>query len=136
MQRGQRRMFPLPLLRLRPPWAQSSPCRRHAHEGGPLSSILITGGAGFIGSHLADELLRHGYVVRVLDSLVGQVHGESESPPYLSPDAELIVGDVRDGDAVRHAIDGVDAVVHLAARVGVGQSMYELSEYTSANSCG
>jgi len=76
-----------------------------------LSSILITGGAGFIGSHLADELLRHGYVVRVLDSLVGQVHGESESPPYLSPDAELIVGDVRDGDAVRHAIDELAAPV-------------------------
>jgi dTDP-L-rhamnose 4-epimerase len=101
-----------------------------------MSSILITGGAGFIGSHLTDELLRHGYDVRVLDSLVGQVHGDSTHPSYLSPDAELLIGDMRDRDAVREALDGVDAVVHLAARVGVGQSMYELSEYTSANSCG
>jgi dTDP-L-rhamnose 4-epimerase len=101
-----------------------------------MTSILITGGAGFIGSHLTDDLLRHGYEVRVLDSLVGQVHGDSKQPPELSPDAELLVGDVRDRDAVREALDGVDGVVHLAARVGVGQSMYELSEYTSANSCG
>jgi dTDP-L-rhamnose 4-epimerase len=101
-----------------------------------MSSILITGGAGFIGSHLTDELLRHGYDVRVLDSLVGQVHGDSTHPSYLSPDAELLIGDMRDRDAVREALDGVDAVVHLAARVGVVQSMYELSEYTSANSCG
>ena len=101
-----------------------------------MTSILITGGAGFIGSHLADELLRHGYHVRVLDSLVAQVHGDGEQPPDLSPDAELLVGDLRDRDALREALEGVDAVVHLAARVGVGQSMYELSEYTSANSCG
>jgi dTDP-L-rhamnose 4-epimerase len=101
-----------------------------------MSSILITGGAGFIGSHLTDELLRHGYDVRVLDSLVGQVHGDSTHPSYLSPDAELLIGDMRDRDAVREALEGVDAVVHLADRVGVGQSMYELSEYTSANSCG
>jgi dTDP-L-rhamnose 4-epimerase len=101
-----------------------------------MSSILITGGAGFIGSHLTDELFRHGHDVRVLDSLVGQVHGDSKHPSYLSPEAELLIGDVRDRDAVREALEGVDAVVHLAARVGVGQSMYELSEYTSANSCG
>jgi dTDP-L-rhamnose 4-epimerase len=99
-------------------------------------TVLITGGAGFIGSHLADELLARGDRVRALDALVGQVHGEGVRPPYLSDDVELCVGDVRDSDAVRSALDGVDSVVHLAARVGVGQSMYELAEYTSANSLG
>jgi dTDP-L-rhamnose 4-epimerase len=101
-------------------------------EGG----ILITGGAGFIGSHLADELLAHGYRVRVLDDLTPQVHGGAERPEGLSAEVELIVGDVRDPDAVARAVGGVDAVVHLAARVGVGQSMYELAEYTAVNSLG
>jgi len=99
-------------------------------------TVLITGGAGFIGSHLADELLAHGYRVRVLDNLTPQVHGGDERPEHLAADLELIVGDVRDPDAVARALDGVDAVVHLAARVGVGQSMYELAEYTSVNSLG
>jgi dTDP-L-rhamnose 4-epimerase len=98
--------------------------------------ILVTGGAGFIGSHLADELLFAGYRVRVLDSLVPQVHPESERPGYLSPDVELIVGDVRDRETVNKALAGVDAVFHLAARVGVGQSMYELVDYTSTNVAG
>jgi dTDP-L-rhamnose 4-epimerase len=101
-----------------------------------MGTILVTGGAGFIGSHLVDELLGRGYHVRVLDSLVGQVHDSGEAPAYLSREAELHVGDVRDPDAVRRALDGVDSVVHLAARVGVGQSMYELGEYVSANSHG
>jgi dTDP-L-rhamnose 4-epimerase len=74
--------------------------------------------------------------VRALDALVGQVHGGDARPPYLSGDVELRVGDVRDDEAVRSALDGVDSVVHLAARVGVGQSMYELAEYTSSNSLG
>jgi dTDP-L-rhamnose 4-epimerase len=99
-------------------------------------SVLITGGAGFIGSHLADELLRAGYSVRALDPLVEQVHGESERPGYLSDDVELIPGDVRDAEIVRKALDGIDAVVHLAARVGVGQSMYEPADYASANTLG
>jgi dTDP-L-rhamnose 4-epimerase len=72
--------------------------------------------------------------VRVLDSLVGQVHGDAARPDYLARDVELQRGDVRDADALRSALDGVEAVVHLAARVGVGQSMYEIGEYTSANS--
>ena len=99
-------------------------------------SVLVTGGAGFIGSHLADELLRAGHRVRVLDSLVEQVHGESQRPDYLDEDAELIAGDVRNGEVLRGALEGVDSVVHLAARVGVGQSMYEPAEYAAANTAG
>jgi dTDP-L-rhamnose 4-epimerase len=98
--------------------------------------ILITGGAGFIGSHLADHLLEEGHEVRALDSLVEQVHDGAARPPYLSPEVELDVGDVRDRAAVDRALDGIDRVVHFAARVGVGQSMYEIAEYTSVNSAG
>jgi dTDP-L-rhamnose 4-epimerase len=99
--------------------------------------VLITGGAGFIGSHLADELIRCGHEVRVLDALVSQVHGEGAGrPEYLHPKAELVVGDVRDKTRVLEALDGVDAVYHFAARVGVGQSMYEIAEYTSVNGLG
>jgi len=102
---------------------------------------LITGGAGFIGSHLADELLAAGYAVRALDNLSEQVHGpdlagSGERPSYLSPAVELLQGDVRDPAAVRRALAGVDAVFHLAAMVGVGQSMYELAAYTSVNNLG
>src|SRR5437763_13354463 len=96
--------------------------------------VLITGGAGFIGSHLADELLKHGYRVRALDNLSPQVHGAGgRRPEYLSEDVELIVGDVRDADVVARSLAGVDAVFHLAAAVGVGQSMYEITRYTSLN---
>lgn len=99
--------------------------------------ILIVGGAGFIGSHLSDELLSHGYRVRALDSLAPQVHGEPGCrPDYLSPEIELMTGDIRDPQAVRRALDGVDAVYHLAAVVGVGQSMYEVERYTSVNNLG
>jgi dTDP-L-rhamnose 4-epimerase len=101
------------------------------------AQVLITGGAGFIGSHLADALLRRGYRVRALDCLSQQVHGEgARRPAYLDPEVELIVGDVRDRDAVRRALDGVDAVFHLAAAVGVGQSMYEVAHYTGVNNLG
>jgi dTDP-L-rhamnose 4-epimerase len=96
---------------------------------------LITGGAGFLGSYVADELLAAGHAVRALDSLVEQVHGGSR-PDYLAPDVELVVDDVRDAEAVARALDGCDAVVHFAARVGVGQSMYEVAEYTSVNDFG
>jgi dTDP-L-rhamnose 4-epimerase len=96
--------------------------------------VLITGGAGFVGSHLADELLERGYHVRALDNLAPQVHGEDAGrPDYLAPEVELMVGDVRDRDAVKRALDGIDAVYHLAATVGVGQSMYQIAEYTSVN---
>src|SRR4051794_18352293 len=98
--------------------------------------ILITGGAGFIGSHLADELLAHGYEVRVLDSMIDQVHEGAARPDYLAADVELVHGDVREPEAVGRALRGVDAVVHFAARVGVGQSMYEIAEYAAANTAG
>jgi dTDP-L-rhamnose 4-epimerase len=98
--------------------------------------VLITGGAGFIGSHLADRLLGDGHEVRALDSLDRQVHPAGDRPDYLQPGVELQVGDVRDRDAVRRALDGVDAVVHFAAAVGVGQSMYEIERYTSINAIG
>jgi dTDP-L-rhamnose 4-epimerase len=100
------------------------------------ATILITGGAGFIGSHLADELLAHGYRVRVLDTLTPQVHEGGERPSYLDPQVELQVGDVRDPEAVARALEHVDMVVHFAARVGVGQSMYEIADYADANSRG
>jgi dTDP-L-rhamnose 4-epimerase len=99
--------------------------------------VLITGGAGFIGSHLADDLLAAGYQVRVLDNLTEQVHGENGSrPAYLSPEVEFIAGDIRDAKAVSRSLDQADAVVHLAARVGVGQSMYAIDEYVDANERG
>src|SRR4051794_4888701 len=99
-------------------------------------TVLITGGAGFIGSHLARHLLAPGYRVRALDNLDPQVHGVTQRPAYLDDDVELVVGDVRDREAVTGALDGVDAVVHFAARVGVGQSMYEIAEYSSVNTYG
>jgi dTDP-L-rhamnose 4-epimerase len=100
-------------------------------------TVLITGGAGFIGSHLADELLPAGYRVRALDSLVEQVHGSAQQrPAYLDEEIELIPGDVRSPEVVRGALEGVDAVFHLAARVGVGQSMYEPAEYAAVNTTG
>jgi dTDP-L-rhamnose 4-epimerase len=99
--------------------------------------ILITGGAGFIGSHLVDELLDYGYRVRALDLLSPQVHGsERQRPGYLDSEAELIVGDVRDPEVVRRTLRGIDAVYHFAAAVGVGQSMYEITQYTSINNLG
>lgn len=100
-----------------------------------METILITGGAGFIGRSVAAELLRRGHRIRVLDSLIEQVHGPQPAPA-LADDVELVRGDVRDGDLVATALRGVDSVVHLAAEVGVGQSMYEVERYTSANDVG
>jgi dTDP-L-rhamnose 4-epimerase len=112
-------------------------CLLRPKQKGVVSEIvLVTGGAGFIGSHLADELLAAGYRVRALDNLVEQVHGNAERPEYLNRDVELIAGDVRDPEVVRNALDGVGAVFHLAARVGVGQSMYQPAEYAGANTAG
>jgi dTDP-L-rhamnose 4-epimerase len=102
------------------------------------SLVLITGGAGFIGSHVADRLLAQGYRVRVLDNLDPQVHGENcvLFPSYLSPEVEAVRGDVRNPRDVAAALDGVDAVFHFAATVGVGQSMYQIERYTDVNNRG
>ncbi len=99
-------------------------------------TVLVTGGAGFIGSAVSKELLSRGNNVRVLDSLIEQVHGNCERPEFLPEDAELIRGDIRNRDVVARALKGVDSVVHLAAEVGVGQSMYAVERYTSVNETG
>jgi dTDP-L-rhamnose 4-epimerase len=94
--------------------------------------VLVTGGAGFIGSFLVERLLVEGHRVRILDSLDPQAHPDGR-PAHLPAAAELLVGDVRDREAVTRALDGVDAVVHCAAAVGVGQSLYRVEHYTDVN---
>ena len=104
---------------------------------GESSRVLVTGGAGFIGSYLVDALVQRGHHVRVFDSLEPQVHGPSgEAPEYLNPAAELVVGDVRDRAALMRGLDGISVVFHYAAAVGVGQSMYEIRRYVEANTLG
>jgi len=98
--------------------------------------ILVTGGAGFVGSHTVDALLERGHQVRVFDNLSEQVHGANVRPSYLAEDAELICGDMRDLDALHAALQGVEVVFHLAAAVGVGQSMYQVAHYVGANTFG
>ena len=100
-----------------------------------MYKILVTGGAGFIGSHLVDALIKNGHQVRILDSIVPQVHGD-QVPAHLNKDAEFIRADVCDVEAVRRALDGVEVVYHQAAEVGVGQSMYEIVRYVKANDLG
>ena len=92
---------------------------------------LVTGGAGFIGSHVVARLLAAGDEVVVLDSLEEQVHGNEA--PSIDADVELVVGNVADQDAVERALAGVDRIVHLAAVVGVGQSMYDIDRYVRMN---
>ena len=98
--------------------------------------VLITGGGGFIGRHLTRALLERGDRVRVLDNLNEQVHGLAAGTRPANPDAEILIGDVRDANVVRRALKNVDKVVHLAAEVGVGQSMYAVERYVSVNDCG
>jgi dTDP-L-rhamnose 4-epimerase len=97
-------------------------------------AVLVTGGAGFIGSHLVDRLVAGGRAVRVLDLLEPQVHGGSSG--YRNVEAEYLEGSVLDRDLVAAALEGVEAVVHLAAQVGVGQSMYEMARYVRDNCLG
>jgi len=97
--------------------------------------ILVTGGAGFIGSHLLDALIARGHQVRVLDALVPQVHA-SDHPEFLDRRAEFIRADICDREALQRALEGVTVVFHQAAEVGVGQSMYEMERYVRANTLG
>lgn len=99
--------------------------------------ILVTGGAGFIGSHLVDTLITEGHKVRILDNLDPQVHGEDQKiPEYVNKNAEFILGDVLSTSSLKKALVDIDVVYHLAAAVGVGQSMYQIYHYTRANSLG
>ncbi len=99
--------------------------------------ILVTGGAGFIGSHIVDGLIAKGHQVRVFDNLDPQVHGpEAKKPDYLNPEVEFIKGDVRDREALHKALEGIEVVYHEAAAVGVGQSMYQIRHYIDVNSVG
>lgn len=102
-----------------------------------MAKILVTGGAGFIGSHLVDALLAKGHQIRILDALVPQVHGPNATwPTWVPAQVEKMQGDVRHADVWEKAIAGIDIVYHLAAEVGVGQSMYEIVRYMEANTLG
>lgn len=98
--------------------------------------ILITGGAGFIGSHLTDYFIEKGYKVRILDNLHPQIHPNGKPPAYLNARAEFFKGDVTNRADWLRALDKIDAVVHFAAAVGVGQSMYEVERYVKVNCLG
>lgn len=99
--------------------------------------ILVTGGAGFVGSHLVDALIKKGYDVKVFDNLEPQVHGEEQKiPHYLNKEAEFIKGDVRNREQLRKALQDVEVIFHLAAAVGVGQSMYQVQKYMETNTLG
>ena len=99
--------------------------------------VLVTGGAGFVGSHLVDALIARGHRVRIFDSLEAQVHGpDRQAPPYLNPRAEVVHGSVTDASAIARALDEIDVVLHHAALVGVGQSMYDIARYCHVNTGG
>lgn len=96
-----------------------------------MSKILVTGGAGFIGSHLVDKLVEIGNDVVVVDSLEEQVH--TKKPDYLNQKAQYLFEDIRDESVLAKAIEGVDVIFHEAATVGVGQSMYQIEKYVEVN---
>jgi dTDP-L-rhamnose 4-epimerase len=101
---------------------------------GKSKRILVTGGAGFIGSHIVDALVKEGHKVRILDNLEPQVH--SEAPRYLNPEAEFVNGDIRSEDDVKNALRNIEVVSHHTAAVGVGQSMYQIQKYVDVNTGG
>lgn len=94
--------------------------------------ILVTGGAGFIGSFLVDRLIQIGFKVRILDNLEDQVH-HGQKPQYLNRKADFLKGDVRDYGTFKKAIKDIDAIFHLAAAVGVAQSNYQIKKYIDSN---
>ena len=98
--------------------------------------VLITGGAGFIGSNLAKRLLKENCEVRILDNFSEQIHGTNKSLDESLEGVELIVGDIRDKETVSASLNGIDTVVHLAAETGTGQSMYEIEHYEKTNVLG
>lgn len=103
--------------------------------------VLVTGGAGFIGSHLTDLLIERGFQVTVLDCLADQVHADAEMnaegwPVYLNPKAGRIKGNILDEGVFERALEGITHLAHLAASVGVGQSMTNIVDYTRNNVMG
>ena len=101
-----------------------------------LRHILVTGGAGYIGSHLVDALVAREYQVTVLDILEPQVHRSGRWPSYANPKAQYVQGDVRDRAVFEPLVLAADGVVHFAAAVGVGQSMYQVDRYVDVNTRG
>ncbi len=98
-----------------------------------MKTCLVTGGAGFIGSFLVDELIRRGNTVRIYDNLEPQVHPGGKTPEYLNPGAEFIQADIRDYESLKKAVQGIDVIFHQAAMVGVGQSQYQVKRYVDVN---
>ncbi|MBN1879152.1 NAD-dependent epimerase/dehydratase family protein [bacterium] len=98
-------------------------------------SILVTGGAGFVGSHLTDALVKKGHTVTIFDNLEYQVH-QNRLPDYINHDAEFVFGDIRDADALSRVMSGKDVIFHQGAAVGVGQSMYQIRKYADVNTTG
>ena len=98
--------------------------------------VLVTGGAGFIGTHLTKKLLNQGYEVRILDNFSEQIHGNNKELSSDIKKAELLIGDIRDKESIKSALEGVNIIVHLAAETGTGQSMYEIERYETTNVLG
>jgi len=97
--------------------------------------VLVTGGAGFIGSHTVDLLIDEGHKVIILDNLEPQVHG-NKKPDYVNKEAKFVLGDVTNADTWKNVLKDVDAIINLAAMVGVGQSMYQPVRYLNVNTIG